>query len=800
MKNLLFSIVLIICASSLLSAQTIKVIDSEDSKPIKDVAVFNQSKTRFGYTDLAGEFRINAFRESDRLHFQHPSYENIDISMEQLREMDYTVILQYKTFEIDEFVVSANRWEQNKNEVPNKITPIRMAQVEFANPQTAADLLGTSGEVYVQKSQLGGGSPMIRGFATHRVLLVIDGVRMNNAIFREGNLQNIIALDPNIIENSEIIFGPGAVVYGSDAIGGVMDFHSKKAHLSTSDKINLKVNALARTSTANREKTAHVDFNLGGEKIAFMAGYTFSGYDDLEMGSTGNESYRRPEYQEWQGNNDVVIPNTDPDIQVESGYSQHNLIAKLRFQPTEQLNIQFINHTSISSNLPRYDRLVEYRSGNLRYGDWYYGPQKWLMNNATIEWKPGNRLFDAMKIVAARQDFAESRHDRKFNDSVISERYEEVIAYSLSADFEKEFDSRIIFYGFEAITNDVNSTGEGRDIITGETFPESSRYPDGDNRYNSFSAYAGIKYPFSESVFLNGGLRYNYTTLHSTFIDNSFYNFPFDEIDIKNGALTGSVGAVWQIDEKTKVNINGSTGFRAPNVDDAGKVFDSEPGAVIVPNPDLKSEYAYNLDLGFSRDLFDILRLELTGYLTWLDNAMVRREFSFNGADSIIYQDEMSQVLAIVNAGSATIYGGHLSLQLAPARNLRIKSNLNLTKGTDNEGVPFRHVPPTYGSTHFIYENKKIKVDLYSNYNGEMSYEDMAPSEAEKPHLYAIDDNENPYSPSWYTLNLKASYQLGNMALINAGIENILDHRYRPYASGIVAPGRNFIIALRLKI
>ncbi|MBN1388744.1 MAG: TonB-dependent receptor [Bacteroidales bacterium] len=800
MKKLLFSLIISISTFSLLSAQTIRVIDSEDRKPIRDVAVFNHSKTRFGYTDLAGEFRINAFRESDHIYFQHPSYVNIDLSMEQLREMNYTVILQYKTFEIDEFVVSANRWEQNKDEVPNKITPIRMAQVEFANPQTAADLLGTSGEVYVQKSQLGGGSPMIRGFATHRILLVVDGVRMNNAIFREGNLQNVIALDPNIIENSEIIFGPGAVVYGSDAIGGVMDFHSKKAYLSTSDKINLKANALARTSTANKEKTAHLDFNLGGKKIGFMAGYTYSSYDDLEMGSVGNESYRRPEYQEWQGTGDMVIPNTDPDIQVESGYSQHNLTAKLRFQPTEELNIQFINHTSVSSDVPRYDRLVEYRSGNLRYGDWYYGPQKWIMNNVSVDWSPGNRFFDAMKIVAARQYFAESRHDRKFNDSLIREKYEEVIAYSLSADFEKEFDGRIIFYGLEAITNDVNSTGEGRDIITGETFPESSRYPDGDNRYNSFSAYGGFKYPLAESVFLNGGLRYNYTTLHSTFIDNSYYNFPFDEIDTKNGALTGSVGAVWQIDEKTKININGSTGFRAPNVDDAGKVFDSEPGAVVVPNPGLKPEYAYNLDLGFSRDLFDILHIELTGYLTWLDNAMVRREFSFNGSDSILYQGEMSQVLSIVNAGSATIYGGHVSMQLVPARNIRIKSNLNLTKGTDNEGVPFRHVPPTYGSTHVIYENKKIKIDLYADYNGEMSYEDMAPSEIEKPHMYAEDENGNPYSPSWYTLNLKASYQLGNTALINAGIENIIDHRYRPYASGIVAPGRNFIVALRLKI
>ena len=162
MKKLPFSLVLCLCTFSLLSAQTIKVLDSEDRKPIKDVAVFNQSKTRFGYTDLAGEFRIDAFRESDQLHFQHPSYENIDLSMQQVREMNYIIILHYKTFEIDEFVVSANRWEQNKEEVPNKITPIRMAQIEFTNPQTAADLLGTSDEVYVQKSQLGGGSPMIR--------------------------------------------------------------------------------------------------------------------------------------------------------------------------------------------------------------------------------------------------------------------------------------------------------------------------------------------------------------------------------------------------------------------------------------------------------------------------------------------------------------------------------------------------------------------------------------------------------------------------------------------------------------
>ncbi len=800
MRKIFLSLIIIIGATSLLHAQIIKVIDAEDRKPVKNVAVFNENKNRFGYTDLSGEFMIDAFRRSDKINFQHPSYENIVLTLEQLEAMDYTVMLQYKTFEIDEFVVSASRWEQDKNEVPNKISPIRNATVEFVNPQTAADLLGISGEVYVQKSQLGGGSPMIRGFATNRVLLVVDGVRMNNAIFREGNLQNVISVDPNIIDNTEIVFGPGAVMYGSDAIGGVMDFHSKKALLSTGDKVNIKADALARVSTANNEKTLHADINVGGMKMAMLASYTFSGYDDLRMGRVGNDSYQRTYYQTRSGNTDMMLTNRSPNLQKPSGYTQHNISAKIRFQPTENLNINLINHTGISSDIPRYDRLTQYADSELRYGDWYYGPQKWIMNNVTVEWKPEKRLFDAMKVVAAHQDFAESRHDRKFNNDNIRERYEEVTAFSLSADFEKELGRKLLFYGLEAVTNDVNSTGHSRNIISGDITPAASRYPDGDNRYNSFAAYSGFKYSASEKVFINGGLRYNYTTLHSTFEDLSFYNFPFDEININNGALTGSLGAVWQANEKTKLNANASTGYRAPNVDDAAKVFDSEPGFVTVPNPGLRSEYAWNIDMGLTRELFDILHLELTGFVTWLDNAMVRREYTFNGADSIEYQGEMSRVLAIVNAGSATVWGGHISMQLSPVRNLRIKSNLNITKGTDNEGVPFRHVPPTFGSTHIIYENKEVKIDLYAVYNGEMSYEDMAPSEISKTHMYASDANGNPYSPSWFTFNMKASYQIGSAVIINAGIENILDHRYRPYASGIAAPGRNLVIALRLKI
>ena len=75
---------------------------------------------------------------------------------------------------------------------------------------------------------------MIRGFSANRVLIVVDGVRMNNAIFRSGNLQNVISIDPNMIELTEVIMGPGSVIYGSDAIGGVMNFYTTTPKLSES--------------------------------------------------------------------------------------------------------------------------------------------------------------------------------------------------------------------------------------------------------------------------------------------------------------------------------------------------------------------------------------------------------------------------------------------------------------------------------------------------------------------------------------------------------------------------------------
>jgi hemoglobin/transferrin/lactoferrin receptor protein len=256
-------------------------------------------------------------------------------------------------------------------------------------------------------------------------------------------------------------------------------------------------------------------------------------------------------------------------------------------------------------------------------------------------------------------------------------------------------------------------------------------------------------------------------------------------------------GFVYSPDKTWKMNLNFSTGYRAPNIDDIGKVFDSEPGTVVVPNENLQAEYAYNLDVGIIKTIHDKVKIEATGFYTLLKDAMVRRDFTFAGQDSIMYDGELSGVQALVNADEATVYGFQLAVYADITNNLSFKSHLTYTKGEDKDGFPLRHVAPMFGSTHLIFNAEKIKADFYANYNGEISNENLEHSEQEKTYMYATDSNGNSYSPSWFTLNFKLSYQVNEVFQLNAGVENILDERYRPYSSGIVAPGRNFTLGIR---
>ena len=791
-----YSFFFIIFLNISLFSQKITVVDKSNDNSIENVIIYDEKNSV--HTGVNGKTDISIFSASKSIMFKHTSYKDLQLSYEELKAKNFKVKLVKSILDINEVVISASSWEQNKNEVPNRISIISKDKIALNNFQTSADLLKLSGEVFIQKSQLGGGSPMIRGFSANRVLLVIDGVRMNNAIFRSGNLQNVISLDANSIENSEIIFGPGSVVYGSDALGGVMDFHSLKLNYNKTKKLKVSGNSILRFSSANKEKTAHIDFNIYNKSFSSLTSLSYSKYDDLKMGTIGNEEYIRPEYVNVSIGEDVILANLDSNIQKFSAYNQFNFLQKFGYKPNKYWDLNYSFHYSKTSDVPRYDRLLQYSNNKLKYAEWYYGPQEWMMNNLTLSNSKETMLFSHAKIIAAYQDYSESRHDRKLYKDEIRRRYENVKAFSLNIDFEKELkNNSYLFYGTEAVLNTIYSSGKKVNIFDENETLTASRYPN-NSTYYTFAGYISYKNNLTDNFTINSGLRYS--RVHSyALLDTTFYDFPFNDINLNTGAFNGSLGFVYR--PKTwQFSFNASSGFRAPNIDDMAKVFDSEPGSVIVPNDNLKPEIAYNVDFGIVKVINNFLKIDAAFFYTYLNNALIRKDFSFNGQDSIVYDGELSKVQAIVNEDNAIIYGFQIALKADVSDNFEISSNYNYTKGYDAENLPLRHVAPSFGSTHLIFKTSKIKADLFSEYNAEISNNNLAKSEISKPYMYASDENGKPYSPAWYTINLNAFYQINKTFRIIAGVENILDFRYRPYSSGIVAPGRNFIFSFSAKI
>jgi hemoglobin/transferrin/lactoferrin receptor protein len=265
---------------------------------------------------------------------------------------------------------------------------------------------------------------------------------------------------------------------------------------------------------------------------------------------------------------------------------------------------------------------------------------------------------------------------------------------------------------------------------------------------------------------------------------------------MKNSAIIGNLGIVWHPTDEWQLSSNLSSGFRSPNIDDVAKVFDSEPGNVVVPNPGLKPEYARNIEICIIKSFTGKASVEFTAFYTRLKDAMVRRDFTLNGQDSIMYDGTLSKVEALVNADAADIYGGTVAFEYLFTNTLSTRNDFTITNGEDSDGFPVRHAPPLFGSSHLIYENQKLFADLYANYNGKLNFDELAPSEQDKPYMYATDNNGNPFSPAWWTLNLKINYKLLPQVVLGGGIENMLDKRYRTYSSGIVSPGLNFIFSV----
>ena len=700
---------------------------------------------------------------------------------------------------LQEVVVFTNKFPRPSKNIVQTIGLIT-DKILIQQQANTADILTASGQVFVQKSQLGGGSPVIRGFEASRVLLMVDGVRMNSAIFRAGHLQNIITVDNMILDRVEILYGPSSTMFGSDALGGVVSMFTKNPVLNNHAKWKTTGNTVYRFASGQNEHRQHIDVNIANNKWAYLTSFTNSSFGDLRQGNNRSAAYpdfgKRFFFVTRENGVDVVNSNANKvNIQKTTGYTQTDLLQKIVFKPndsTEHLvNIQL----SASSNYNRYDRLTETAANGMpSFAEWYYGPQVRNMLGYKLSKTKLKGFFEELALNTNYQHLEESRITRRFNSNNKDFRFEKVNIFGVNADFLHTDKNGEIHFGIESYYNIVNSTAYRNNIATNVRSKITTRYSDGPTNMGYQALYVHHTKKLNPQWVLNDGIRLNFVQLNAEFKDTALMHFPFTEAKQSNAAFTGNIGLAYNGNDGYRVTFGLSSGFRAPNVDDLTKVFDTKAGSVIVPNKNLKPEYTYNAEVNISKNKA-AYAWGTSVFYTWFKNALVSDRYTWNGQSQIMYQGVLSTVYATQNKAKAVVYGFNVNGRLRILEKTDLTATYTYTKGIYNDGVqemPLDHIPPSYGRVGLKHGSSKLNAELFSVFNGWKRMADYNLN-GEDNEIYATKDG----MPSWMTLNFTTFYAPAQNINMVFQIENMTDLNYRYFASGISAVGRNYVLSCK---
>ncbi|MFD1292847.1 TonB-dependent receptor plug domain-containing protein [Lutibacter holmesii] len=800
-------------------AQQVKVLELGLNVPIENVTIYNDTKEVIVFSDKDGIADLSAFNDTDVISFYHIGYFEYEILKRELGVIEFIVPLVKKSEQLDEIVLSASKGNEKRSRIAEQIEVASAMEIKKISPQTSADLLSTFPGIKIQKTQFGGGSPVLRGMEANRVLLVVDGVRMNNAIYRMGHLQNSITVSPNILERTEVIFGPSSVIYGSDALGGVIHYYTKTPKVSATNKVEGSV--FSRYNTVNNEVTAQGNLELRFKKWASFTSVSHSDFGDLRMGKTRNHGFEDwGKVYEYSNNTDTYynanpVQNSNTSIQKNTGFSQTDVLQKFAIPFSENTDFTLNFQYSTSSNIPRFDNLTQYSDGSLKFAEWYYGPQKRLLISPQLKINPSKNWLEYGTITLGYQNMKESRVQRKFSSLERSYRNENVDVFSLNGDFFvplKKDNNRILSYGVEATYNNVNSESIGKVLdVEGNTvvgfsdeFTVQSRYPDGGSSYTSAAVYVNYRQDINEKSTLNTGIRYINTQLNAKWIDDTFITLPEMDISLNNSSCTATIGYIYKPTTNWQINGIVSSGFRSPNIDDVGKIREKN-GDVTVPNIYLKPEYAYNFEASAVKYFYNKrFHMGLDVYYTLLHNYITRDYYEMDGSSTIIYDGEEANTMANVNKGNAYIYGSTFSFSGNFNPMWYTKGSLTYTKGeaydTKNK---LSSIPPLFGMLEVGFEKDNFQVGLNWTFNGEKTLENYNLVEGidnieETPYNASLDTYYG--SPSWSIFNVNANYRLNKNFSFFVNVDNIFDIHYKEFASAISAPGRGLSMSVLLNI
>ena len=644
----------------------------------------------------------------------------------------------YKTLE--SITVLSRNLKITEKVSPYSITKLDQRQIASSAFRTTPEALMGSSGVFIQKTNHGGGSPFIRGLTGNQTLILVDGIRLNNSTFRYGPNQYLNTIDMFTIDKIEVAKGIGAIEYGSDAMGGVINLSTKENEYSS--RPILHVSTLGKFISSNIEQTSRSEISFTNAQLAIQGGLSFRNYGNLKGG--GNVGVQNP-----------------------TGYNENNIDLKVKLKITKQDEIIIATQNTSQDNVPIYHKIVlenyainevEKQARNLNYIKYKH------VNN--------NKWIAEFLTTASSQRNIEQRSLQRNNSTIHRKEADTVNTIGITSEIISKPTKYWTFNtGFDYYQDNIYSSAKELNQQTNTTVFKRGLYPNAAN-YNNSSLFNLHHFQLGR-LFIETGLRYNFLKIN---IDD----ITIGKIVVKPSAVVENLGISYALTKNNFVYTSFTTGYRAPNIDDMGTLgivdFRYE-----IPSYDLKPEKSFNTELGykyssketsvnvavFNMQLSDIItRVKIDGQL-------------MNGYN--VYNKK--------NIESSYIKGFEISFSKTIRQYFNWTSNLTYTYGqnkTKNE--PMRRIPPLFGQNKIVWKKGKTSLAFTHVFAGKQDR--LAQGDKDDNRIGKLG------TPNWNLINFDASIKFKHLNL-QTSLINILNEKYKTHGSGVYGMGRAVSITMQ---
>jgi hemoglobin/transferrin/lactoferrin receptor protein len=644
--------------------------------------------------------------------------------------------------QLTQVVITALRKKEQALNTPYSTAVVDTDYLNKFSPRTTPEALMNFNGVFVQKTNHGGGSAFIRGLTGNQTLLLVDGIRLNNATFRYGPNQYLNTIDAFTIQHIEVLKGSGAVQYGSDALGGAIQVITKTP-LFTNGEPAWKVQLLGRGVTQAMEQTARGGVSYTTRKIAAQVGITHRRFGDLIGGDTSGR-------------------------QAPSGYTEIAIDAKAKLQLRQNILLTIAHQLVQQRKVPVYHKVVleDFSTNEIN-------PQCRILSYAKLNFQTNHTLLHQIEITASFQQNKEGRNSRKNTSLLLRKEKDQVSTKGLTVDIASIINKHwSVNSGVEWYHDRINSSRVDINTQTNEGQYKRGLYPNNAN-YCNYAAYSLHHFNKGKWRF-DAGVRFNA-------FDIRMADTVLGNVRIRPTALVFNAAALYNIGKGHRVYITINSGFRAPNIDDMGTLgivdFRYE-----IPTQELLPEKSLNYEAGYK---FGNQRLSLEASVYYMQLQQLITRVKLNGQiinGYAVYRKE--------NTEQAFIRGAEGSLNMLISSYWRAGGSINYTYGQNTtKQEPLRRIPPVNGRLFLQLEKKQWFATAESWFASRQNR--LAQGDKE-------DNRINPGgTPAWRVVNFYAGYGWRKLKM-NITFQNIFNADYRTHGSGINGMGRSILVALQL--